>query len=75
MGMFNWNESKLARIVELEKERDDLKSQLETHTKQVVFLKNHMANLTHGIMAGLTTIQVRNYITRALVELDELDSK
>jgi chromosome segregation ATPase len=59
----------------LEKERDDLKTQLETRTKQLEFLKNRMANLTHGIMAGLTTIQVRNSITRALVELDELDSK
>jgi chromosome segregation ATPase len=124
MGMFGWNESKLARIAELEeqiralqeiresllheveriqgefmvmrgivdesregveqhrniadqleKERDDLKVQLETRTNQVGFLKNRMANLTHDIIAGLTTIQVRKSITRALVDLDKLDSK
>jgi chromosome segregation ATPase len=106
MGMFAWNESKLARIAELEqqvrelqeiresllheveriqgefmvmrgivdesrkgveqhrniadqlgKERDELKTQLETRTKQFVSMKNYTAYLEYAITQAYEAVQ------------------
>jgi uncharacterized protein (DUF3084 family) len=59
----------------LAKERDDLKKRLEDRTKQVVFLKIHIANLEQGIMAAYAAIQKRDWPTKELNEIDERDSE
>jgi len=59
----------------LEKERDDLKTQLETRTKQFVSMKNYKANLEYVIAEAYEAVQKRDSIVTGLDEIDELDPK
>jgi len=56
-------------------ERDHLKEQLETRTKQFVSMKNYKASLEYVITEAYEAVQKRDSIIKALDMIDELDSK